>query len=154
MACILLHQTWQIYPPNQAWMPWILPWYSSYRQINWQIYPPYHASSGQEWQLQICIVKADIGRWTGRSNPSRSASSSEWSFLVSIVKAHADRSTGRSTPWYWHLVVKNSNWQIHPRSASRSTPQCNASWDIYYGMYLVAILDSRKGGNFLLFLNI
>ena len=30
----------------------------------------------------------------------------------------------------------------------------NASWDIYYGMYLAAILDSsRKGGNFLLFLN-
>ena len=30
----------------------------------------------------------------------------------------------------------------------------NASWDIYYGMYLPAILYSaRKGGNFLLFLN-
>ena len=30
----------------------------------------------------------------------------------------------------------------------------NASWDIYYGMYLAAILDSsRKGGNFLLFVN-
>ena len=30
----------------------------------------------------------------------------------------------------------------------------NASWDIYYGMYLATILDSsRKGGNFLLFLN-
>ena len=46
------------------------------------------------------------------------------------------------------------------RSASRSTPthpknnNCNASWDIYYGMYLTAILDSsRKGGNFFLFLN-
>ena len=30
----------------------------------------------------------------------------------------------------------------------------NASWDIYYGMYLAAILDSsRKGGNFFVFLN-
>ena len=30
----------------------------------------------------------------------------------------------------------------------------NTSWDICYGMYLAAILDSvRKGGNFLLFLN-
>ena len=28
------------------------------------------------------------------------------------------------------------------------------SWDIYYGIYLAATLDSaRKGGNFLLFLN-
>ena len=30
----------------------------------------------------------------------------------------------------------------------------NASWYIYYGMYLAAILDSsRKGGNFFLFVN-
>ena len=30
----------------------------------------------------------------------------------------------------------------------------NASWDIYYGIDLAAILDStRKGENFLLFLN-
>ena len=35
----------------------------------------------------------------------------------------------------------------------RSTPW-NASWDIYYGMYLAAIFDSsRKGGIFLLFVN-
>ena len=35
----------------------------------------------------------------------------------------------------------------------RSTPP-NASYDIYYGMYLTAFLDpSRNGGNFLLFLN-
>ena len=37
----------------------------------------------------------------------------------------------------WHLVVKNGN--------------CT-SWDIYYRMYLAAILDSsRKGGNFIQF---
>ena len=41
------------------------------------------------------------------------------------------------------------------RSAGRTTPnKCNASWDISYGMYLAAILDSStKGGNFFLFLN-
>ena len=33
-------------------------------------------------------------------------------------------------------------------------PYTNALWDIYYVMYLAAILDSsRKGGNFLLLLN-
>ena len=33
-------------------------------------------------------------------------------------------------------------------------PNCNASWDVYYGMYLAAIVgSSRKGGNLLLFLN-
>ena len=33
-------------------------------------------------------------------------------------------------------------------------PGCNALWDVSYGMYLAAILDSpRKGGNLLLFLN-
>ena len=33
--------------------------------------------------------------------------------------------------------------------------QCKASWDVYYGMYLAAIVDSlQKGGNLLLFLNI
>ena len=59
------------------------------------------------------------------------SSGQEWHFQVSIVTAHISRSTGRSTP----------------------TPT-KALWDIYYGMYLAAILDSsRKGGNFLLFLN-
>ena len=48
-----------------------------------------------------------------------------------------------------HIVVKvDLGWSV-----SRSTPHHpNASWDIYYGMYLAAILDSsRKGGNFLFF---
>ena len=30
---------------------------------------PVEASSGQEWQFQISIVKAHIGRSTGRSKP-------------------------------------------------------------------------------------
>ena len=36
----------------------------------------------------IAILKAHIGRSSGRSNLPRSASSSEWPFLISIVKAH------------------------------------------------------------------
>ena len=41
------------------------------------------------------------------------------------------------------------------RSPGRCTPHSpNASWHIYGGIDLAAILDSsRKGGNFLLFLN-
>ena len=37
-------------------------------QICWQIYPQ-EASSGQEWQLQISVVTAHIGRSTGRCFP-------------------------------------------------------------------------------------
>ena len=60
------------------------------------------------------------------------------------------RSASRCTPPV--LTSSGQIWQIYPRSAGRCTPT-NALWDIYYGMYLGAILDSsRKGGNFLLFL--
>ena len=38
--------------------------------------------------ILIAILKAHIGRSSGRSNTPRSASSSEWPFLISIVKAH------------------------------------------------------------------
>ena len=38
--------------------------------------------------ILIAILRAHIGRSSGRSNPPRSASSSEWPFLISIVKAH------------------------------------------------------------------
>ena len=76
------------------------------------------------------------------------------------------RSPGRSNPQYWHLVVQNGyftllltssgqEWQLAdlPLDLLADLPP-NASWDIYYGMYLAAILDSsRKGGNSLLFLN-
>ena len=78
--------------------------------------------------------------------------------------------TPLDTPKHPHMTITNFNYEgsylpgliCHigvkadlGRSASRSTPTPpNASWDIYYGMYLAAILDSaRKGGNFLLFLN-
>ena len=46
----------------------------------------------------------------------------------------------------WKLILADLSADLpHPP---------NASWDIYYGMYLADIVDSlRKGGNFLLFLN-
>ena len=48
--------------------------------------------------------------------------------------------------FYCHSSYKCISWQIYPST--------NALWDIYYGMYLPAILDSsRKDGNFVLFLN-
>ena len=60
------------------------------------------------------------------------SSGQEWQFHISTVRGHIGRSMGRSTP----------------------PLQCNASWDLYYGMYLAAIVDSsRKGGNLLSFLN-
>ena len=63
--------------------------------------------------------------------PIEACSGQEWQFKIAIVKANI----GRSTDWSTLL-------------------QCNASRDVYYGMYLPAILDSsRKGGNLLLFLN-
>ena len=143
MHCIPLHQTWQ---------------------INWQIYPPIKHRC-----LAYCYTKH--GRSTPQSSidalhrvtpnladlPPRSASAYEWQFHLSIVTAHIGRSTGRSTSQEassaqeWQLQISVVTAYIG-RSTGRCTPS-NASWDIYYGMYLAAILDSsRKGGNFLLFL--
>ena len=43
----------------------------------------------------------------------------------------------------FQVSYKQINWQIYPQ---------NALWDIYYGMYLAAILDSsRNGGMFFYF---
>ena len=53
--------------------------------------------------------------------------------------------TSSGQEWQFQVSYKQINWQIYP---------LNALWDIYYGMYLASILDSsRKGENFLLFLN-
>ena len=50
------------------------------------------------------------------------------------------------------LNTATPNFTGKPTVADGNLP--NASWDIYYGMYLAAMLDSsRKGGNFLFFLN-
>ena len=54
------------------------------------------------------------------------------------------------------LTSSGQEWQFEdlPQDLPADLPPPNASWDIYYGMYLAAILySSRKGGNFLLFLN-
>ena len=94
----------------------------------WQIYPPALTSCAQD----ECKFSRSTPRSAGRSTP-----------LVLTSCGQDECKFGRSTF----------------SSAGRSTPQknnknCNASWDIYYGMYLAAILDSsRKGGNFFLFLN-
>ena len=51
--------------------------------------------------------------------------------------------TSSGQEWQFQVSYKQINWQIYPHT------QTNALWDIYYGMYLAAILDSsRKGGNF------
>ena len=43
--------------------------------------------------------------------PVEASSGEEWQFLISIVKAHIDRSSGRSTPTSRrHLVAKNGNF--------------------------------------------
>ena len=77
-------------------------------------------------------VRVHIGRSAGRSiPPDTDIYCQEWQIHISTVRVHI----GRFTP------PKNNN-------------NCNVSWDIYYEMYLAAIMDSaRKGGNFFLFLN-
>ena len=108
------------------------------------------------WMLELILADLPL--------PFLASRGQEWQFHISTVKrVHIGRSTGRSTPCkYWHLVVKNGNftflllkssyWQINGQIYPPL--QCNASWDLYYGMYLAAIVDSsRKGGNLLSFLN-
>ena len=84
----------------------------SYRQINWQIYPP----------------RTDI--YTG-STPS-STQIQQWQFNISIVSY-------RQINWQIYppeLTSSGQGWQL-PDLLPDLTP--NALWDIYYGMYLVAI---------------
>ena len=52
-------------------------------------------------------------------------------------------------PLYWHLVVKNGNMTfllleliVADQLADLPPIECKASWDVYYGMYLAAIVDS------------
>ena len=72
-----------------------------------------------------------------------------------MLRVHIGRPTDLPLLPVWHLVAKNDNFRFHiSRSTGRFNPHKIPLWDIYYGMYLAAILDSsRKGGNFLLFLN-
>ena len=97
MPCRLLHQTWQIYPPQSSIdaLHTIIP--------NLADLPPIEASSGEEWQFKISIVKAHIGRSAWQIYPLVEASSGkEWQFKISVVKGHIGRSSGRSA------------WQIYP----------------------------------------
>ena len=106
-------------------------------------------------------VRVHIGRSSGRSTlhpPVLTSSGQEWQFQVSYKQIK-----WQMYPLYLHLVAKNGNFRFHiSRSTGRSTPfplththtHTNALWDVYCGMYLAVILDSsRKGGNFLLFVN-
>ena len=58
-------------------------------QIYWQIYPP----SIEHRCLEYCYTK--LSRSTPLVEPS---SGKEWQFKISLVKAHIGRSSGRSTP--------------------------------------------------------
>ena len=66
--------------------------------------------------------------------PILTSSGQEWQFQVSIVTAHISRSTGRSTPI---LTSSGQEWQFQVSIVT-------ALWDIHYGMYLAAILDSSS----------
>ena len=94
-------------------------------------------------------VRAHIGRSTGRSIPLVVASSGqEWQYDISTVRGHIGRSTGRYTP----PVVASScqEWQCEISTVRSWVDQLanlpphtlKASWDVYYGMYLSAIVDS------------
>ena len=125
---------WQIYPPKLGRSPQL-----SIDPVNTATPnladlladkpPMVNASSGQECQFQISIVKSHIGRSTGRSTPHQlsidalqtvtsnladlpadlpplvgTSSGKEWQFRISIVKAHVGISSGLSA------------WQIYPLS--------------------------------------
>ena len=88
--------------------------------------PPVNASSGQEWQFHISIVKSHIGRSTGISTPIKSSSGKEWQFKISIVEAYIGRSSGRSA---WFIYLPSIEHRCLPyhytklgRSTGRSTP--------------------------------
>ena len=182
MPCIPLHQTWQIYPTQMSMdaLHTITPNLADLLQICWQIYPP----AIKHRCLVYCYTKpgrstpdmlADLLPATHiiehrclEYHYTKPGNSSPPKICCCIWMA--------ISPFYCYSSYRQINWQIYPQKASsghawqlqisivtahigRSTGRCttahsNASWDIYYGMYLAAILDSsRKGGNFLLFLN-
>ena len=130
-------------------------------------------SSGQEWQFHIFM---DI-KWSRMAishcywhlvvkNANftllLTSSGPEWQFHIATDIKWSRMAISHC---YWHLVVKNGNfillltssdqeWQLADLPLDLPADPPDASWDIYYGMFLAAILDfPRKGGNFLLFLN-
>ena len=109
---------------------------SSYWSIKWQISQQiYHlllASSRQEWQFYISVVKAHIGRSSGRSTPC--SSSIQWSRMV-ISHCYCQSSYWPIKQQIYPLILTSSHqeWQFHiatvrahigrssGRSPSRST---------------------------------
>ena len=114
-------------------------------------------SSNREWQIHIATdiywsrMAISHSYWhlameNGNLTLLLRSSGQEWHFHIAtdiywsrMVISHC----------YWHLVVKNGNWQIYPRICWQIYPP-NASWDIYYVMYLAAIwiLQEKVGISF------
>ena len=117
-------------------------------------------STGQQWQFHIAtdIYWSRMLIWhcyshlmvkNGNFTFPLTSTGQEWQFHIPTDIYWSRMAISHS---YWHLLVKNGNWQIYSKICQEIYLP-NASWDIYYGMYLVAILyAARKGGNFLLFL--
>ena len=119
-------------------------------------------SNGQKWQFHIeywhlvtkngrfHIITDILVQW--QCYILLTSSSQEWHFHQIATDIYLVKNgifplllTSSGQEWQWANLT--------PRSADRCSPP-NASWNIYSGMYLATILDSsRKGDNFLLFLN-
>ena len=104
--------------------------------------------------VSICTVMSDVTpplklSWLPQNLPQMTITNLnyEGSYLPGVicnifVKGNIGRWTPQTNPKLGRWTY--FGWWKPP----------NASWDIYYGMYLATMLDSsRKGGNFLLFLN-
>ena len=76
--------------------------------------PPLQASSVKEWQFQICIVKAHIGRSSGRSTTLqyRHLVSKNGNFRFPLLKFIQADQLADLTPLYRHLVSKNGNFRF------------------------------------------
>ena len=130
---------WQIYPHQQRHVVAkngnfrFLLLKLIYRQISSQIYSPspVETSSGQECQFQISIVKAHIGRSSGRYTPQqRHLVATNGNFQNIVVKnPYRQMKWQIYPPCKRNLVAKNGHFQISivkahiGRSAGRSTPR-------------------------------
>ena len=96
--------------------------------------PTVLTSTGQEWQFHIAT------NITGQKWQIHIAADIYWSWMA--ISTLLPMSSGQE--WQLADLTLDLLADLPP----------NASWDIYYGMCLTAILDSsRKGENFLLILN-
>ena len=76
--------------------------------------PPVEASSGQEWKFQISIVKAHVGRSSGRSTPlsRRHLVAKNVNFQFLLLKLIQTDQVADLTPQQRHLVTKNGNFRF------------------------------------------